>query len=214
MNKKNKIELVTITLLIFLVLIGVAQLYPKNIINQEESPSEHLIADDIRLGSAENYQLQELDSGIKIFYYPLNCTLFFPEDWQVEIKNVDEYSSFINAYSRGSFFDANGILLDGCSVDLKFAQASLRRDSIIEIISSLDKDYAEISNDRYIENIILGEKSALKEYRVAKNGHLFVDIIIPLQDDYLLDISAIFSENHRQACSYDLNQYLSAMHCN
>lgn len=213
MNKKNKIELVVIVLLVFLVLVGVSWLSPRNNIHQEESPSERLIADDMMLTSAENYQLQELDSGIKIFYYPLGCTVFFSEDWQAEIKNIDEYSSFANIYLRGSSFDANGILLNGCSVDLRFAQSPLRRNSTLETISSLKENSTETANDRYIESITLGEKSALKEYRVAKNGHLFVDIIVPLQGDYLLDIAAIFSENYRQECSRDLNQSLSAMYC-
>lgn len=214
MNKKLKIEIVILGAFLLILLSVIFLIYrsqPRDV-NSSEISEENLL-DQIEWDGVNNYQLSLIPTGTEIRHYPSNFIMSMSDDWIVEIIEAEQElnQAVIKAKLRNSSFDANKIIIKGCSLDLGFAQSPLRWQSTQETIDVL-KDGN--SNSQFSQIIASESINGLRQEYYAQNGHLFIDLVIPLNNYYLLDISAIFSKDYQERCTELLYQSLDSIEIN
>ncbi len=214
MNKKLKIEIVILgffLLILLSVIFLIYRLQPRDVDLSEIS--EGNLLDQIEWDGVNNYQLSLIPTGTEIKHYPSNFTMSISDDWIVETTEVEEGldQAIVHARLRNSSFDANQIIIKGCSFDLGFTQSPLRWQSTQETIDILKNK----SNDSQSLQVIANESiNGLHQEYHAQNEHLFTDLIILSDNYYLLEISAIFSKDYQGRCTELLYQSLDSIEIN
>jgi hypothetical protein len=212
MNQKNTIQLTIISVLLILVLIGLAQIRQSGQ-KEHQYLMEEIISEPSSGSQAEKeYRLEGTNQGTKIHYLPLGITIVAPPGWITEIETDSSGRSLVQSKKPNNLLDENRLLRDGCYLSIDLSQAPLRWQNTSEKIISLSAE--KIEGERHYESFPLGKFDILQESRTTNNGHRYLDITVPLNDYYLLDISALFSSEHKDSCLSKLYHSLSTIKLN
>ncbi len=215
MNSKQKIELAVFSGLFLVLLSSIFWVYQSRTSDAELSRSpEEIMYDRLTWSKANDYRLQTGSFGTEIQHRPTRFSMILPDNWSAKIVSLGNESDNVRIDARleGSSFDLNGVVRQGCSIDIRFVQAPLRWQSARETIEILEKEAAEGLWKRQVA--FVGPAQALNQTYTAESGRHFIDILAPLEDHYLLDITAIFSEKHQQGCRQQFYQSLIAAQIN
>lgn len=209
MTQKTKLELIALSALLATVLFLIFLIYQGQAVDSRaENLAENLIMDRMDWSQASDYRLESTPLGTEIRHLPTRFRLTLPKNWAVQVIAIGNGKDTvrIDAQLQGSRLDPNNVITEGCSLDLKFAQAPLRWHSTREIVESLQQ---EVVIDLWKKELIaVGRQHGLKQSHTAQSGRSFIDVLVPTENYYLLDLAAIFTAERKDECWSQLQQAL------